>query len=240
MWEVLAQGLLLEQALRFDLREFELDEFVVLRQTAQPGKHAMSVGLAVVMNEPARAEGHEYHAYAEQDCGRELQAQGHEPSCFLLGASRAADEVRAVVDPEGNHDSERDAELLQTDKRAADFGRCNLSIVHRHDHAEGADAHTGDEAAGENGVVACAGGGGALDDDSDDEDGDVDEDGVFTGENFGKETRVHCSEPGAKFEDGDEPALLGGVPFEGFGVGDVVAHVWWYVSLVKCPGREWW
>lgn len=51
-----------------------------------------------------------------------------------------------------------------------------------------------------------------LNDDTDDEDCDVDENGVFTGEDLSEETRVHGSEPGTEFKDRHEPTLLGGVP----------------------------
>lgn len=69
------------------------------------------------------------------------------------------------------------------------------------------------------------GDGGCLNNDSDDEHGDIDEDGVFSGENLSQETRVHSTEPCTEFENRDEPALLRGVPLQGFLVGDVVSHV---------------
>jgi hypothetical protein len=189
------------------------------------------------VDEPTGTEGHEDHTNAEKDCGRQLQAERDEPCGFLLRRASAADEVRAVVDPETDHDAESDGQLLETNKRTTNLGRCDFGIVHGNNHGERANTHTGDESSGEDGVVAGADRGG-LDDDTNDEDGDVDKDGVFTGENLCEETRVHSSEPGTELENGDEPTLLGGVPGKFLWILNVITHVWSMVSDLfdRMPG----
>lgn len=66
---------------------------------------------------------------------------------------------------------------------------------------------------------------GSLDDDTKNEDRNVDQDSVFSGKNFGKESRIHGTQPSAQFENSNEPALLRGVPVQRFLVRDVIAHV---------------
>jgi hypothetical protein len=67
---------------------------------------------------------------------------------------------------------------------------------------------TSDESTREDRVMACGDRSG-LNDHSDDENDDVHQDSVLSGEDLGKETGVHGTEPGTQFENGDEPALLG-------------------------------
>jgi hypothetical protein len=70
--EVLLERLLLEERLGLDLGEFELDEFVVLGQAAEAGEDAARFGFAVVVDQPARGEGHEDHADTEEHGGSKL------------------------------------------------------------------------------------------------------------------------------------------------------------------------
>lgn len=234
MREVLAQRLLLEKRLSLDLRKLELNELVLLWQASELRKNALGFSLAVVVDEPTWREGHEDHAHTEKDSRNELQAERQKPCGFLLCSACAPDKVCAVVDPETDHDTEGNGQLLETNKCTTYLRRRNLGVVHGNNHGERTDTHTGDETSGKDGVVAGADGCG-LDYDTKDEDGNVDENGVFTGEDLSEETGVHGSEPGTKFENGDEPALLGGVPFEVSNVVlvyDVVAHVYGRISAL--------
>lgn len=54
--------------------------------------------------------------------------------------------------------------------------------------------------------MAAAGYSGRLYDNANTKYADVDEDGIFAGEHLGEEAAVQCPEPGAKFEDGGQPA----------------------------------
>lgn len=59
---------------------------------------------------------HEERAETKDECRHKLQRNWNAPCRFLLRLPRTADEVCAVVNPEGDHDTERDRELLQGDK----------------------------------------------------------------------------------------------------------------------------
>ena len=225
MRESLCERLLLKQALSANLSVFEFDEFVVLVQTTEACENAASLVFFAVVNEPTRREGHENHTDAKKDGRSKLESEGKKPCSLLLFPASATNVVGTIVDPETDHDTKRNAQLLETDKSATDFGRRNLGIVHGYNHGERTDTHTRYETTTENSVVALACGSGALNDDTDDENGNVDENSVFTGENLSEESRVHCSEPSTEFENGYEPTLLGGVPRESLLVLDVVAHV---------------
>ena len=199
---------LLEHALGFDLEELELDELVVRREPAQGAEHVAGFGLAVVVDEPAGGEGHEQHADAEGDAGEELQADGDEPGRVRLGGSCAADVVRAVVDPEGDHDPCGDGQLLEGHERAPDFGGSHFGVVVGHVDGHGAHGETGDEAASQEGLSAGCGDGHALNDHTDDEEPDVQHNGVFAREDLGQKAGIETATPGAEFEDGGEPAFL--------------------------------
>jgi len=152
---------------------------VVFGKVAELGKNTASVGFAFVVDEPTRREWHEDHADTEDERRDELQAEGKQPSSFLLATARASNVVRAVVDPETDHDAEGDGELLKTNESTADFRRSDLGIVHGNDHRERTDTHTSDETTGENRAVASRDGS-CLDDDSEDENADVHKNGILS------------------------------------------------------------
>jgi hypothetical protein len=79
MWEVFRNGSLLEQRLGFDFEELQLDEFVVLGQAAEMSEGGAGFGLAVMVDQLARGEGHEDHANKKDECGEELEADGDQP-----------------------------------------------------------------------------------------------------------------------------------------------------------------
>ena len=86
---------------------------------------------------------------------------------------------------------------------------------------------TSDETTTEDGGMSRRGHRGRLNDNTDDEDAGVDENGVLSGDDLSKEAGVECAEPGAEFEDGCQPTLLGLVR-------SVDAHVWIFVSASNC------
>jgi len=226
MGESLGQRLLLEETLSADLCVLKLDELVLLGEAAKIGEYTARLCFTAVMDEPTGRERHEDHTSTEKHSGSQLQSEREKPSSLLLSVSPGAtDVVGAVVDPETDHDTQGNAQLLKTHKRTSYLGRCDLGVVHGDNHGQGTDTHTGNETATENSIVALTGGSSALNDDTDHEDCDADENGVFTREDLSDESRVHCPEPCTEFEDGYEPALLGGVPFKCFLIRDVVAHV---------------
>jgi hypothetical protein len=73
---------------------------------------------------------------------------------------------------------------------------------------------TSNESTAQNSVVSISSNSSALNNDTNDEDGDINQDGVLSGQDLSKESRVHGTEPGTEFENRYEPALLGRVPFE--------------------------
>lgn len=68
--------------------------------------------------------------------------------------------------------------------------------------------HTCDKATPENRIVTCASDRRSLDDYTNYEDTSVDQDGVFAGDDLGKEARVDRSQPCAELEDRHQPAHL--------------------------------
>jgi len=218
MREVLSDCALLEHGLSPDLHEFELDELVVRRQPAKASQRLASFGLAVVVNEPPRRERHEQHANAEDDRRSQLQAQWDQPRGLGLGLTNASNVVGTIVDPVRDHNSRGDSKLLETDKRATDFWWCTFGIVHRDNHGQAANAHTGDESTTQDRARTCRGSASCLDNHTEHEDRSVDEDSVFAGKNLSQETRVHCAKPRAQLEDRCQPSSLGRVLV-------VIAHV---------------
>ena len=67
--------------------------------------------------------GHEDCAESQNNRGNELESKRNTPCGLALCRTRATDEVRAVVNPEGYHDAEGDSKLLKSDKRATNFRR---------------------------------------------------------------------------------------------------------------------
>lgn len=128
--EVGLDGPLLEERLGLDLEELELDGLVLGRGAAQLGQHAARLVLAAVVDEPPRREGHEDHAEEEDQRRHQLQAQRHQPGRVALGVAGAADVVGSVVDPERDHDTELNRELLDADQHATDFGRGTFGVVY--------------------------------------------------------------------------------------------------------------
>lgn len=95
--EVLCETALLKQRLRLDLKELELNQFVVLRKIAEVSEDGASLLLATVVEEPSGGEGHPEHAEEEDDGGRDLDADGDEPGSVGLGLlGRSADVVAAA------------------------------------------------------------------------------------------------------------------------------------------------
>lgn len=56
----------------------------------------------------------------------------------------------SLVDPETDHDTGFDGELLQRNKRASDLRRSTFGIVHGDNHGERTDTHTSDKSSSEN------------------------------------------------------------------------------------------
>ena len=96
------------------------------RKFPRMAQHLLRLLVSPLIDEPSRREGHEKDPDAQHYRGHELQRERDAPRGLALRRAGAADEVRAVVDPEGDHDAERDRELLECDKRAADFWRGDL------------------------------------------------------------------------------------------------------------------
>lgn len=69
---------------------------------------------------------HEENTDSENERRHELQTKGDPPCSLMLGSAGPANEVRAIVDPEGDHDAERDGELLKSDQASTDFRRGQL------------------------------------------------------------------------------------------------------------------
>ena len=60
----------------------------------------------------------------------------------MLTLSASANKVGAIVDPERNHNTEANSQLLKGNQRATDFRWCDFGIVHGYDHREGPHTHT--------------------------------------------------------------------------------------------------
>lgn len=125
---------LLEHRLGLDLEELQFDGLVIKRSAlaTQFGNDAARLLLAAVVDKPTRRVRHEKHTDEQNDRRRQLQAQRDQPGGLALGVSSAADVVGAVVDPEGNHDSKLDRELLDTNQHASNFRRRALGVIYKH------------------------------------------------------------------------------------------------------------
>jgi hypothetical protein len=170
MREVLTQRLLLKQTLGPDFGKLEFNKLMLLRQISKLRENGPRLRFATVVDEPTWGERHEEHAHTEQNSRGELQSKRYEPRRLLLAASSSADEVRPVVDPETDHDTKRDTQLLQSDQRTTDFRGRNLGVVHGYNHRKRTDAHTGDPSTCKDRVVA-SGRSCALDNHTNDKDG---------------------------------------------------------------------
>lgn len=73
--------------------------------------------------------GHEQNTDPEDNSRDELQRKRNAPCSFALSYARPTDEVGTIINPEGNHDTECDGELLKGDKTSSDLGRCKLGTV---------------------------------------------------------------------------------------------------------------
>lgn len=122
--EPLSKASLLELRLGLDLEEFELKKLVVGWEIAEIHEHLTGFFVTTVVDEPTGREWHPDHADEEADRRGNLKADGDEPGGIgLCLEGRSTDEVAAVVDPEADHDSKGDGELLQSDKSST-----NLSV----------------------------------------------------------------------------------------------------------------
>ncbi len=93
MWEFLSGSSLLEFGLSFDLKEFKLNQFMVLRQASKFGERPTGFFLTAVMNQPTRCERHEYHASGEDHCRKKLESKWYNPCGITLALASASDIV---------------------------------------------------------------------------------------------------------------------------------------------------
>ena len=84
-------------------------------ETAQLRQDLQCFLVAAFGGEPARGEGEEDDAYAEDQAGNHLDEEGEPPGPF------AGHVARAVGGPEGDYDAEYYAEFLEDEEGAADF-----------------------------------------------------------------------------------------------------------------------
>jgi hypothetical protein len=124
MRELLGNAALLEHGLGLDLEEFELNQFVVLGKLTEGGEGAASFVFTAVVDEPSRRERHPKHTDEKNGSGYELNADGHEPGSIGLIVAGSADVVGSIVDPEGDHDTEGNGQLLAGYKSTT-----NLTVV---------------------------------------------------------------------------------------------------------------
>lgn len=89
--------------------------------------------------------------------------------------------------------------------------------LHRNNHRDGANAHSYDKSATEDGRITCTGRG-ALHNDAEDEDSRVNDDCIFARDDLTEEAGVHGARPGSEFQDRGEPTSFGCVC-------NIVAHV---------------
>lgn len=149
--EALCNRSLLKQRLGLDLKVLQLDQLVVLWQSAETRKRLPGLCLPAMVLEPSWTERHEYHTNAKEHSWDKLQSQWNEPCRVVLAFAGTANVIGAVVYPEANHDSRRDRELLEADQGATHydlvsisstqsrrasltFWRSDFCVVHRHNH----------------------------------------------------------------------------------------------------------
>lgn len=102
-------------------QKLDLNQIVLLGQMPGIGKDMECFIVSALVHEPPRGEWHEKDTDTEDNSGDELEGEWNSPCRFMLTLSGATDEVGAVVNPKGDHDTERDGELLEGDERAANF-----------------------------------------------------------------------------------------------------------------------
>lgn len=72
-------------------------------------------------------EWHEKDSKPENECGHELQSDGDAPRSLALSRSSPTDIVGTIIDPEGDHDPERNSKLLECNKAPTDLRRGEFS-----------------------------------------------------------------------------------------------------------------
>jgi hypothetical protein len=130
---------LLEKGLCLDFEEFQFDKLMVNGEVTKRGEVRPGFFFASVVYKPAWGEGHPYHSDEKDESWDKLKADGYEPCGVGLRLEcGASDVVGSVVDPEADHDTECNGELLQCYKSATD-----LTVSSQHFAQEKEDAVSG-------------------------------------------------------------------------------------------------
>lgn len=90
----------------------------------------------------------------------------------------------STYNPEGDHNANFDSKLLHADQQTANLGRSTFSNIHGYNHAQTANAHSDDESTCKDAIVTGVDSR-TLDDYSEDEDACIDDDTIFSRDDFG-------------------------------------------------------
>jgi hypothetical protein len=224
--EILPEDAFLKDTLSLDLKQLDLNKLVVGIGATQACEGLDRVVHAALLDEPARGVGEEPDADGEDDSGNALDYEREAPCPVGLAFAGAADVVRAVGDPVGNHDSDRDSELLHGDEQASDLGGCELGVVEGAANNMSADvdiliqkvdsprcrqctnADTSEETTSVK-IGTRAGASGQVRAEDDPE--AASEDRALAREDFAGDAGDEGAGPAGELEDGGEPALGTGV-----------------------------
>ena len=89
-----------------------MHKVIIWGEVPRSAENLESLIITALVHEPTRREWHEQDAGTQNNCRHKLQCERNSPRRLVLGSPSPTDEVRAVVDPEGDHDAERDREWL--------------------------------------------------------------------------------------------------------------------------------
>lgn len=120
---LLNRALLFELPKSLDFQELDADFDVVHGGASESGQRLQAFIVSPAIHQMAGGLWHEQQHSAHQDQRRQdLNADWDEPGRIRLVDAGATDEVRAVADPERDHDAEGDGQLLNCYKGATGFG----------------------------------------------------------------------------------------------------------------------
>lgn len=158
-------GIASQAALRLKLLghlvDLVLDVLAVGREATGAGQDDGGALPVVLAGAPTGGLGGEEHAGDEQDGGECLEGKRDDEDGVAGDVEQAA-----VVDPEGQHNTDDDEELVDGGQATADGTRGALGDVERHEGGGGTDTETSDEAADVHHGEATVGGRGGLQNDA--------------------------------------------------------------------------
>ena len=91
-----------------------MHKVIIWGEVPRSAENLESLIITALVHEPTRREWHEQDSNTQNNGRNKLKRNWDAPRSLTLSSSHATNVVGSVVDPEGNHDTEGDCELLQS------------------------------------------------------------------------------------------------------------------------------